>query len=166
MMKGQTLLETALVLAIVGIVATVALARAGDFFIRVTVENEANRLAADLRDLQEQSRSKGYRTLELAHFYEFTADYTMYFDEGGYTVRSGYYKFAYRHDLPASLELRTLRNALPTGISINFGVDGGSVQNNTLMVVAKDNPAIYRYVIVSSAGRVRVSKEQPSAFER
>ena len=143
----------------VGILAATAFLRANDFLGEMAVEHEAAKLAADLRSLASQSRTNAYRAGELEDFYAPDSLREMKLDATGYRVYSPGKADAYRYDFPVNISLTVLRSA--PGAVINFGHNGGTVQNNTFRLALKNNPAVCRYVVVNPAGRVRISKTPP-----
>ena len=147
-------------LLLVGIVAAMAVPRAARFLNAAKVEREATCLVADLRHLQEQSRSNGFRTTELTNFYERDSMLEMRLDAKGWRVQRSIYNIIYRHDLPKDVKLENLRGS--AAVTINFGHNGGSVQNNTFKIFCGNDSSLKRYVIISGTGRVRVSDKPPS----
>ena len=161
--RGGLLTEVGIVLLVAGIALAVVLPRAVDFWRVARVENEATQLASDLRHLQEQSRTNDFRAVGLADFYELSANLTMNFNKNGWSVQRSVTDVVYRHRLPDGVKLNMYNNHSTTAtVSINFGHNGGSVRNNTFQFCDAANPALCRYVIVSGAGRVRVSSSPPT----
>ena len=157
---GAFLAETAIVVAIIGILAATLLPRGAFLWQDVVAEREAITLATDIRRLQEQSRANGYRALGLDDFYEAGEILEMRFTENGYVVRKTAYDIPYRHYLPEGFALSHEGNN-PRTVRLNFGHDGGSVQNNTFKIYSVKNPSVRRFVVISSAGRIRISRVAP-----
>ena len=158
--RGQTLIEAVVTVAILGILVAVVLPQASHFWRVAQVERETAALVADLRGMQEQSRSNDYRASGLKNFSNVPQTLTMYFSEKGWTIRRSQYEIYYRHIMPDALRLETLRSA--ANVTINFGQNGGSVQNNTFRIYAATEPALCRYVIISGMGRIRSAISPPS----
>ena len=155
--------EIAVMFALVGIVAAMALPRAAHFLSVARLENEAAHLASDLRHLQEQSRANDFRATGLKNFYEPSAVLEMRFTETGWQVRRSEYEVYYRHRLPADIALAMYNNAsLVSTTSVNFGHNGGSVRNNTVKLYVRTDQTLCRYVIISGMGRIRVSSSPPT----
>lgn len=163
--KGAVLVEIVIAALLAGVVAAIILPRgdavAGEFI----VEREAQMFASDLRSLQEQSRSNGYRALGLNHFHSPTSTLEMQFYKNGYRVQQNSFTIIYKHDFPAEIDLAldsTSANAPRlTNTTVNFGHDGGSVKNCTFRLSLKNSPSVCRYVIISSSGRIRIDRRRP-----
>ena len=162
--RGSALLEVVIVTMLMMIVALMAFPYAKNYWDELIVEREASQLAYDLRRLQAQSRSNGYRTPELRHFYAESANLYMRFTADGYKIQRTVYKTIYRHDFPQGIRLTTAGNMPISSATISFGVQGGSTQNNTFRIYSIDDTTIYRYVIISAEGRIRVDKKLPTSY--
>ncbi len=158
--RGHFLIEGILAAALLSIVAALTVPQALTFWREALIEQEANILAADLRHLQSQSRSNDFRAAGLRDFYEPPAAMTLYVSETGWQMRRSVYDVYYRHNLPSALRLETFRSAAK--VTVNFGQNGGSVQNNTFKIYAVSDPALCRYVIISGMGRIRTANAPPT----
>ena len=158
--RGHILIETVMAATMLIIVAAIILPKTFYIYRTAQIEQEAATLVADLRNLQSQSRSSDFRAAGLNDFYAPSSVMTMYVNKSGWQIRHSVSEIYYRHNLPAALSIETFRS--PAKVVVNFGQNGGSVQNNTFKIYAADNPSLCRYVIISGMGRIRTSTTPPA----
>lgn len=150
--KGFSLIEIVFVCAILGTLALVAVPRLTAFRNEQRVDAEAAKLTAELRYLQEVSRS----TQRIhSDFISVTAESspTITFSPTGYYITENG-KITRRHTLTDGLTLHPTRITTPTGFmnGAQFSMNSDAL---TLTITLQLGGAV-RNVIVDSVGRIRV----------
>lgn len=113
---------------------------------------EAGRIQSELRLCRELSKGQYFRADPRLRDKQMAPELKLYADESGLRLCQGV-KVIRRYKVPEGMIMKASRSI------IQFGWDGAS-QGTTATISVQDGTAV-RYVIVDSAGRIRVSDAPP-----
>lgn len=146
--KGFSLLETLVVVAIIGILVTVAVPKMDAIRNARIIDAEAALLVGELRYAQELSRTISRVHTDFSAVPAHTAP-SFYFDTGEYRLIADQ-KIIRRHKLPNGLGAITNR-------TISFTINGDALPATVTLTLGNET----RYVIIDVAGRIRIDTVVP-----
>ncbi|MDI6709700.1 MAG: prepilin-type N-terminal cleavage/methylation domain-containing protein [Thermoanaerobacterales bacterium] len=158
--EGFTLVELAVVLVLMGLMAAVAVPGLHDFHARYALRTAAYQMAADIRGLQGEAagcRSKGLTsegTIFLVCFYPEAESYKLQRTGGGSWSRTV--------TLNPGIDLL---GSTFTGGRLVIGLSGVPSAGGTVSLRSTATGDVLYVIVTSLTGRVRVSRTPPESWE-